>query len=59
MSCRSMERGGATAAVQSTRNGAADVMRGTEGRGGAQADPSSRKALLMKQKKVKVSIGGL
>nr|AOG14374.1 dopamine receptor subtype alpha-2R [Cancer borealis] len=61
----SMERGGATAAVQSTRNGAADVMRGELMElCGAQADPSSRKALLMKQKKVKIqskrngSVGG-
>lgn len=50
-----MERGGATGTVQSTRNGAAEVVRSAEGRGGAQADPSPRKALLVKQKKVKVS----
>lgn len=49
-----MERG-ATATVQSTRNGAAEVVRSVEGRGGAQSDPSPRKALLVKQKKVKVS----
>ncbi|KAK8388201.1 hypothetical protein O3P69_020232 [Scylla paramamosain] len=50
----SMERGGATAAVQSTRNGAAEVVRGAEGRGAVQPDPSPRKALLVKQKKVKI-----
>ncbi|KAG7160358.1 Dopamine D2-like receptor-like [Homarus americanus] len=46
---------GASPSVQSTRNGAAEGVKGAEGGNSGQPEASPRKALLVKQKKVKIS----